>query len=424
MLNFAARFSSIAVHRQLSDMGTPFMFRLLAYGHTTPDNPGRYVSVLFQLPSLACRAMGLSPAVILRVYEAVLVWHPVLSLVACFAILRARRRLDLLAFPVLSFAIADQISHAYACGTIHDAISFFWPPFLLILTTERPKIADVLATFSLLAALTFTHESAAIFFLLIAASSFQLSRKSRGVRSFHLAVAGYSFMAAIYCVLRVWLYSRPEGAVPFFFLAPEPLSAVAVLVSLLIASALWQARRVKAEDPRLATLIGVAVLAPLLYFAGRSVPWIGPARASRMLSVGLAFGFGVLAYVHRPREHIRWAVLVAASFLAVASVHDIKVTLAWARGVSFIDRTMRDSPGCRVLAHGEYAHQLGVNGIADLSLPRLSFLLQENLHPRSVLFPSKFTGMNPCRELTDGGEIDGRRLDQVLDRFTQSIGAQ
>jgi hypothetical protein len=415
-LNFAARISSVAAHHQLSDVGTRVMFRLLVFGKLTLDGPGRFVSALPQLPSLAGRALGLSPALILRFYETLLAWHPVFSLAACFAILRARKRLDLVVYPVLSFAIADQLTQAWACGGIHDAISLFWPVFLLILTAEKPKNRDLIPVFPFLVALTFTHECAAFFLLLIAACAFQLSRKSRAGHSYYSNIGRYSCLGAIACFVRLPL--NPSGSPQsFFWVSSQPLPAIAVLVFLLIGAALWRARGPKPrdEDKRLAVLITLAALAPLLYFATRAVPSIWAERDSRAFSVGLGLGFGVMAFFHRPRHDVRWMMLAAASFLAVGSIHDFKITADWARGVSFISETMQDSPGCKVLAVNDVPRLYEI-GIVDLSLPRISYLLQQNRQPRSVLLPPRLAAPDPCLEVAEGGMIDPRRLEDLIFR--------
>jgi hypothetical protein len=415
-LNFAARVYSIVFHRGLFDMGGTLMFNVVTMGVVSPEGHGRYLSILLQLPSLVARFLGASPAVIVRAYEATITWHPVLSLLGCFAILKSRRRLDLLIYPILSFAIADQLSHAFTCGGIHEVISLFWPALLLLLTTEKPKATDFYAIAPFLVALTITQEGASLFLLVLAAREFYVARASR--TGFHLSVGTSSCFAAIICVVRSRLSTSHEVA-DFFLIPRDPLLAIAVLLSLAVAASILFRAKLKPGSPAFAILAIASVLAPLAYFASDAETTVQAARACRSGSTGLSLGFAVLAMFHRRREVARWPMLAAASFLAVASVHDIKITRTWARAVSIATQTMRDSPGCRV-ATPETVAELTAGGLPQWQLPRISYLLQEDRHPRSVLFPPIVSDLNPCDGFADGREIEPTHVLVALQHLRTS----
>ncbi|MGZ3699473.1 MAG: hypothetical protein ACXWP5_15135, partial [Bdellovibrionota bacterium] len=154
LLNVVTLWNAALAHRPLFLDGAVWMFRIFSFGKVVYDpDYTRYLDTLLQLPGIWwIRAYGTTEDVTrtaMHLIELAYSLHPFLSLLACAAILRKKGRIELLIFPLLSFALVTQTTMAFHIGVVPDALSCFWPLFLLVILQEGRQDLPAIAALSL-----------------------------------------------------------------------------------------------------------------------------------------------------------------------------------------------------------------------------------------------------------------------------------
>ena len=89
----------------------------------------RYTDILLQIPALIVLKFNLGETLALKLNNLSYSLNPIVSFLACIVILKKRRRLDLLIFPILCFATVTQTVMSVPFVLIPGLLSLLWPLF-------------------------------------------------------------------------------------------------------------------------------------------------------------------------------------------------------------------------------------------------------------------------------------------------------
>lgn len=139
----------------------------------------RFSSFLFQLPSvltinLMPTAMGKEIAIDLFSFS--YIFHPVISILICYFVLKKENKINLLVYPLLTFASVVLSSLFFGVGISNEAISYFWPLLFIVLKKEH-RYLQTLIVLILSLCLSYSYElSLGLLLLAFIANIFQVEK--------------------------------------------------------------------------------------------------------------------------------------------------------------------------------------------------------------------------------------------------------
>ena len=388
LLNFLSALYATYSHQPLFGDGSFHVYSILENAQTFHVGAGRYLTDVLQLPALMLRLADSSMGSVVRTYEAVISLHPFVSLIVCFFIAKKRSRLDLMVFPLLSFALSTQFSQAFSFGTVHEVLSLFWPAMIYFLTVDGPNLKDEILIGAILIAFAFTHEASisclAIFILF---STVKL--RARPSRFYYVTLVAGVFVI-LWHLIKLWIF---KVFIPSEFFEPDfnfsnsfPIVGLLTLGFLGVSLALKNSRYSKYRI----AFAGAAVLLPLLFAFGYKHATVLDARNVRALSVPLAAFLALFTSFsfHSSSTNRRAIYLATTALLITGSVRNFNITKNWESATQFVQQQVREKRGFVKIQDGVWETEIHGRGMRIHTLPLLSFLLFLDKNPETILYSS------------------------------------
>jgi hypothetical protein len=436
--NLATMIYSVVVNRQLYNDGAHWALRLLASGEVIRDSAyDRYFPLIWQLPSRWALHAGLEDPTTLAVnlFCAFTGLHPLLSLACCYWILRRHSRSSFMLFPLLSFAVATQLTIPFAMGVVPDALTVFWPLFLLTLFSDGQALAESLGIFLLSCALACTYETACLFFcgLLVLVVIRQRSLKRWSSADF--------FHAVLFLSGAAWLLWRSLGPAAgyqgnFIYSLSRITGEMAIgfVVLAIIQWALYFWKKIS-ESALLFSLLGIAVAALLDFIFHTGGSTLALAYHARTLAVPFAAIIAVFCFIAflkgwkgsygQPGAGAASISYSLAIVLLFAAAFDFHATQAWMRGVADIKRLLSEGKACVFLLPGSPSHPYAREVSEANSPTELSLVLQKTKRPQAVVISVQLqmagSAADVCEEFARGHVNLGYGSTDVSRYFDMSL---
>lgn len=408
-------------HRPWFADGAFWYFRLvhnLSFVYDWPHH--RYSEFLLQLPAvLALRIIGPDafPAAI-RALDFSYTLHPIVSLIGCYLILAKKHRIELMLYPILSFAIARSSTHGFAVGSVTLALSFFWPLFLLALTSQHPSRRELAAIVTLTVGMLFTHEITTLAIGLIFVLSAIRSKQAVLTRILGLALIAKILLAAIAVI-------SATDAFLFFDSLIRPWGNYRLIGAVLLAS--WIGAIALSSNPRLPEFAG-----PSVALAGSSVAFVW--ALVRVYTQG-AFAFSlhatydgrttavILACIlaglsatgigssglRRLQRHRMAAVAIALTLLTT-TVHEAVLSERWRQGLLTVQTLLKQKSPCFTLSRAQFHTLLEPFNINGWNLPFISILS----HKKRSITAVGFVEPSPTHRLDGESDMCKPLLEKKL----------
>jgi len=353
-------------HRPLFSDGAMWNASFLAWSNFQRDTSLlRYSDLFMQLPGWLWLHLGGRPLSAVRINELVYSLHPFLSLLLSAWLLQRRRRLDLLVFPLMSFAAVTQTVIAVPYSLVPDILSLSWP-FVILSTSSNlaanPKLRwlNALTLALLLLTLVLSHE--AVVYLLATLTILELHKGRTQTHRFKwLPAVGY-FALTLWLIYRIYTANR-NVSIPFAQGLLDSWNAFEIFAvattTIFAVAALPFRNRLPARliTSVLTTVCSVIFL--LLHPPGSEDQVLWSVFAARFLAVPLHCLF-VILYYSNLNSAIRWtanevvwrkltfAILLMLT-LAVSLWNDINLNRDWNKTVTYVRERSAGAPGCKLM---------------------------------------------------------------------------
>ena len=340
--------------------GSNYIVHILASENFFLLEPARKLVQLLQqsLLILGMRAGVTDLPTLARLFTLGALGWPIILTASCWLIL-PREEKGWIIGPLINLVALCPMTSLAAIGEGMIASCLLWIIFFLVLFRTHTIWGAILAI-SLTALGAVTHESAAVFFVGIAAIAIMGMRGSSAVRRLtHFAISTAAIWSACY-LISVILHPRDPVnlgdfligilALAFVELHGVNLTAVATIVS--CASMFWIMRAQHKTRPILLSSISFFALVaalllflpewtvtPVAQFSGRGLPVLGTTLLSFGLWAGWRNGMKPEFLLSKP------ALLVLFGLLLTQSVAQIMMTRQWANTLGTVTRIIERSEG-------------------------------------------------------------------------------
>ena len=363
---FAITFSTATMLYSVSEMrgmfadGSNYVVHILASEDFFLLEPARKLVQLLQqsLLILGIRSGVADLPTLAKLFTLGALGWPIILTASCWLILPCEEKGWIIG-PLINLVALCPMTSLAAIGEGMIASCLLWIIFFLVLFRTRTIWGAILAV-SLTALGAVTHESAAVFFVGIAAIAIMGMRGSSAVqRLTHFAISTAAIWSACY-LISVILYPRDPVnlgdfligilALAFVELHGVNLTAVATIVS--CASIFWIVRAQHKTQPILLSSISFFALVaalllflpewtvtPVAQFSGRGLPVLGTTLLSFGLWAGWRNGVKPEFLLSKP------ALLVLFGLLLTQSVAQIMMTRQWANTLGTVTRIIERSEG-------------------------------------------------------------------------------
>jgi len=360
ILSTATMLYSVSEMRGMFADGSNYVVHILASEDFFLLEPARKLVQLLQqsLLILGIRSGVADLPTLAKLFTLGALGWPIILTASCWLIL-PREEKGWIIGPLINLVALCPMTSLAAIGEGMIASCLLWIIFFLVLFRTHTIWGAILAV-SLTALGAVTHESAAVFFVGIAAIAIMGMRGSSAVKRLtHFAISTAAIWSACY-LISVILYPRDPVnlgdfligilALAFVELHGVNLTAVATIVS--CASIFWIVRAQHKTQPILLSSISFFALVaalllflpewtvtPVAQFSGRGLPVLG----TTLLSFGLwaAWRNGV-----KPEFLLsKPALLVLLGLLLTQSVAQIMMTRQWANTLGTVTRIIKRSEG-------------------------------------------------------------------------------
>ena len=363
---FAITFSTATMLYSVSEMrgmfadGSNYIVHILASEDFFLLEPARKLVQLLQqsLLILGIRSGVTHLPTLARLFTLGALGWPIILTASCWLILPCEEKGWIIG-PLINLVALCPMTSLAAIGEGMIASCLLWIIFFLVLFRTRTIWGAILAV-SLTALGAVTHESAAVFFVGIAAIAIMGMRGSSAVKRLtHFAISTAAIWSACY-LISVILHPRDPVnlgdfligilALAFVELHGVNLTAVATIVS--CASIFWIVRAQHKTQPILLSSISFFALVaalllflpewtvtPVAQFSGRGLPVLGTTLLSFGLWAGWRNGVKPEFLLSKP------ALLVLLGLLLTQSVAQIMMTRQWAKTLGTVTRIIERSEG-------------------------------------------------------------------------------
>jgi hypothetical protein len=359
-LSTATMLYSVAEMRGMFADGSNYIIHILSSEDFYLLEPARKLVQLLQqsLLILGIRSGVADLPTLAKLFTLGALGWPIILTASCWLIL-PREEKGWIIGPLINLVALCPMTSLAAIGEGMIASCLLWIIFFLVLFRTRTIWGAILAV-SLTALGAVTHESAAVFFVGIAAIAIMGMRGSSAVqRLTHFAISTAAIWSACY-LISVILYPRDPVnlgdfligilALAFVELHGVNLTAVATIVS--CASIFWIVRAQHKTQPILLSSISFFALVaalllflpewtvtPVAQFSGRGLPVLGTTLLSFGLWAGWRNGVKPEFLLSKP------ALLVLFGLLLTQSVAQIMMTRQWANTLGTVTRIIERSEG-------------------------------------------------------------------------------
>ena len=412
-----AAFYAAITHRPLMNNGATWYYMIFTNGSTRDPQYSRYFTLVLEWPATFLLKFypNIDMKIILATLDYTFAFHSLFSLFICHLILKKKDRLELMIFPLLSYATATISTFAFAVGIVPESLSLFWPLLFLLCFRDVDSWKENVWCVILMISLMVTYEMSAIFFgLLFFVQALRL-KNSRATSDITFLV--FAIVGASYCVYRV--FGPTAGTSDYFWKSiKEPLDPFRIFVSISILGfflLIWSVR--KFPRTYLPTFIFAVSAIGMGYFLNTFFTiYVGSANAyiSRVTAIPIAgviaFGYIVLNYYSVDSKKIKrlltgLPLLFVGFVMTVSTIYDLKVTHNWDTNNQIFLRNHIDSKGC-IRSQGPFGVQMG------WAAPFLTILLQESRKIDWVAFGIK-SDPNSCKNFAEGYINDGAANQRI-----------
>jgi hypothetical protein len=395
LLALYAQIYALRFDRQLFRDGSARLFRIIENAECVGDGWRITTKIQSFLPYIVSKHTHSIEllTILFGIYPFISAFAP---LGICFLILKKAQRLELMAYPLMSFACATMLSIVFSSIGLIEIGGLFWCAMFGIYFRHRTGFAISFCTSLFIVLLGAGHEASVLclpllFYPIISCRHANLKKKDGWAVCFALLVS----LSTLSCIYRAYYGPYPTSHLfADFFLRPtlrldtdSYLGIVLCMLGLFILSTL--------KDLRITfifLLMALACLIPIHVFRNFSGdPNI--AADERHLSevlisiLGLAFAMAECFSLKARSIENRWIpLLIAAAMLGVASLRDIVISNTWIESTSKISEMSKNiDQNCAQIGEKEF-HFLFQRGIDSNFLPTLSLLLQKTTQPHTILF--------------------------------------
>lgn len=320
-----------------------------------------------------------------------LYFHPLLSALISYFILRKQRNEELLIFFILSFLTSVLTVNIFAVAGVQVSISYFWPLFFLVID-PKPNRYSLLMAIVLIIALGFSYDAS--IFLLFVILIVTLYRFFHFKEKFFLLII---FLCTLSILWHFYLIIKSLGRESAFiefamntnfshFFKFTAFIFVFILFSLILA--VFHSKFTKMFH--LFSYISLTLIFLFLFLKYYSSQdtwgllfWEG--AKSRMFSAQITSLCALLAILfkfkikdsHNKIFFFKFTRNLLAVGLLTGFFYDLSQTVAWNKGFQIVTLiTNKANNICTVLPRRDYRNSLGVHGQTDWGLPYMSMLLQ------------------------------------------------
>ena len=360
ILSTATMLYSVSEMRGMFADGSNYVVHILASEDFFLLEPARKLVQLLQqsLLILGIRSGVADLPTLAKLFTLGALGWPIILTASCWLILPCEEKGWIIG-PLINLVALCPMTSLAAIGEGMIASCLLWIIFFLVLFRTHTIWGAILAV-SLTALGAVTHESAAVFFVGIAAIAIMGMRGSSAVqRLTHFAISTAAIWSACY-LISVILHPRDPVnlgdfligilALAFVELHGVNLTAVATIVS--CASIFWIVRAQHKTQPILLSSISFFALVaalllflpewtvtPVAQFSGRGLPVLGTTLLSFGLWAGWRNGVKPEFLLSKP------ALLVLLGLLLTQSVAQIMMTRQWAKTLGTVTRIIERSEG-------------------------------------------------------------------------------
>lgn len=368
----------------------------------------RAISSVLQFPALVYLKLfpqSVEPAAYILSFS--FQWHPLVSLIACYLILKKAGRLELFFFPLSGFALCALNLMPYASLVVPETLSLFWPLFLLLTTNRLHRFTLGAVTF-LLFIFAFGYESGVIlvplFWLAILKNLHLLGRK----KIFLFLLSSLVFLFYIYRLQTAPDFSKGHFADAifsglFFGFRLHNLLAMVLFLTFLICLHFTQSRM----GTYLVAALSAVNSAFFIFLCSSNIErksLLNTVWASRTTAIPFAFIIGIGFLYFYLQDHPRFKSHKAAlsfyvfSILALGMVHDISIGMEWRKTYLTMQELFKLRPGCNELSTNAYnAYFRGVAEPGKIWLPFHSLNPQFDHEAKQIYFVQTNANGSACR---------------------------
>ncbi len=223
----------------------------------------RFSTLLFQLPyhiadwlTLGNLSVKSSMWILNSSYQ----FHPILSLILCYMVLKKVNKQEWIVFPLISFAMYTQNIMSFGIGVLQESTSFFWPLFLLIIFNKRLSVFQFLFSLPFVVLLNVSYEPSVIFNFILIYVHFWAIRETKC--KYHMLLVFIEVIGIVYFFQKMtWAYRESYNYLDSMQYIPLVLS-VFMLVPICL---LWKSEKLSSWVKIVLFSIGV-VLYPIWMF--------------------------------------------------------------------------------------------------------------------------------------------------------------
>ena len=364
----------------------------------------RYTDILLQIPALIVLKFNLGETLALKLNNLSYSLNPIVSFLACIVILKKRRRLDLLIFPILCFATVTQTVMSVPFVLIPGLLSLLWPLFFLAVLPS----SGFFYWFSLLLlnfGFVFEHEVGLIFIILLvfvkAFEFYSAPQKEKRIHLILFSIFSVTSIWMIYHVLQLKIGPQINFNKQLFSLDLDAFRicslALIILFVLIFKKKSW------IPDSKKITIILTLALVTALFFINNFLKSNGgglfwQAYRARTWAVPLACFICSICFIsikydkplNSPKNTNEYALglVVISLALLISLMHDLKLTSKWNKSMVFLKSQITEEPGCLQLSTKETSEKLLTNGFSISNLSLYSIVMGQEMHNKigRVLF--------------------------------------
>lgn len=364
----------------------------------------RYADALLQIPAVLALKLNFGELIAVKLNSLSYSLNPFVSILACAWILKRRERLDLLIFPILSFATITQTVIAAPFTVVSGLLSLLWPLFFLAVLPGR----GFFYWFGLLLlnlGVIFEHETGVVFLLmLVFLKAYEAYFAPLDKRQDHLVLFSIFSVTAIVMVYNI--LQSPAGSRTNFlnqFLSGDlDIYQVSSLIFIALFFLIYKKISRISEIYKMIFICISAVTITFYYTnyyvseTGGSLFW-GAVKA-RTLAALLASVICFVCFLFIKSEKsfsssentskYATSLVIISLALMVSLLHDLGLTRNWIKSMDYIKSQMNEKPGCRQLSETESKEHIIANGFDTRFLPFYSIVIGQQIYNRigTVLF--------------------------------------
>ena len=399
-LNFLSLCFALYFDRPLFAENSIWLLSLLTKKHLSADHEFyRFFPMIWQIPSyLLLKIQGDSTALtkpIIFIFEFLTNFASVFGLCITGLILKKKKRLNLIYFPILNFALASQGIGSYGGSGTVEAIAFFWPLVMATILQDDKSNLDQLVIFFLTIALSFTYEVTAIlipFLILILILNLNINIISKSQKNRQIFLFSLSCLFFIFRILTAkqddyvrYLYSVNFGTYGFTYFG----FLLSLILFIYICLNIKKIKVINALEKVLLLLSAIITIDAIFKVSHLPIMFQYFYRTTIVfVTAALVFSFVFwLKYGKLTSEKATNFLKAICCFALVTSFFwDISATYTWSQGIQYIQKVASDENRKCIVVKADVNTAVMNSGFCYEFTPYISLLIQKTAKPNFLFF--------------------------------------